>query len=49
VNGSRFVALVSTDQLNREDPAFAGSDLEKAILANPEAVVFVLEFELDVE
>lgn len=49
VNGSRFVALVSTDQLNREDPAFAGSDLENAILANPDALVFVLEFELNVE
>ena len=49
VNGSRFTALVSTDQLNREDPSFAGSDLEKAILANPEALVFVLEFELKVE
>lgn len=49
VNGSRFAALVSTDQLNREDPSFAGSDLEKAILANPEVLVFVLEFELNVE
>lgn len=49
VNESRFAALVSTDQLNREDPAFADSDLEKAILANPEAMVFVLEFELNVE
>lgn len=49
VNGSRFAALVSTNQLNREDPAFIGSDLEKAILANPEAMVFVLEFELNVE
>ncbi|MDP2040297.1 MAG: 6-bladed beta-propeller [Algoriphagus sp.] len=49
VNGSRFAALVSTDQLNRDDPAFAGSALEKAILANPDALVFVLEFELNVE
>lgn len=49
VNGSRFVALVSTDQLNRENPAFAGSALEKAMLANPETMVFVLEFELNVE
>lgn len=49
VNGSRFAALVSTDQLNREDPAFAGSALEKAMLASPEAMVFVLEFELNVE
>ena len=44
-----FAALVSTDQLNRDDPAFAGSALEKAILANPDALVFVLEFELNVE
>lgn len=49
VNGSRFAALVSTDQLDREDPSFAGSDLEKAMLANPEAMVFVLEFELNVQ
>lgn len=49
VNGSRFAALVSTDQLNREDPAFSGSELEKAILANPGALVFVFEFELNVE
>lgn len=49
VNGARFTALVGTDQLNREDPAFAGSALEKAILANPDALVFVLQFELDVE
>lgn len=49
VNGSRFAALVSTDQLNREDPEFAGSALEKAILANPEALAFVLEFDLKVE
>jgi hypothetical protein len=49
VNGSRFSAIVNTDQLNRDDPAFAGSGLERAILANPEASVFVLEFELDVE
>jgi hypothetical protein len=49
VNGSRFVALVSTDQLNREDPAFAGSALGKATLANPDALVFILEFELKVD
>lgn len=49
VDGSRFAALVSTDQLNRDDPAFPSSALGKAILANPEAMVFVLEFELNVE
>jgi hypothetical protein len=49
VDGSRFAALVSTDQLNRDDPAFASSALGKAILANPDALVFVLEFELNVE
>jgi hypothetical protein len=49
VNGSRFVALVSTDQLDKEDPAFKGSELDKAMLANPDALVFILEFELNLE
>lgn len=49
VNGSRFVALVSTDQLNRESPQFQGSALCKATLENPEALVFILEFELNVD
>ena len=49
VNGSRFVALINTDQLNREDPAFAGSALEKATMEHPDALVFILEFELDID
>ncbi|SFT68583.1 hypothetical protein SAMN04489724_1603 [Algoriphagus locisalis] len=49
VNGSRFVALINTDQLNREDPAFAGSALEKATMKHPDALVFILEFELDID
>jgi hypothetical protein len=49
VNGSRFVALVSTDQLNRENPPFSGSALGKATLVNPDALVFILEFQLKVD
>jgi hypothetical protein len=43
------VALVSTDQLNRENPPFSGSALGKATLVNPDALVFILEFQLKVD
>jgi len=45
-NGPRFLALIASDQINKEDLNFPGSELEKALKAYPDTPVFLLEFEL---
>lgn len=44
-----FVALVTKDKINTEDPDFANSELAKSLKSNSESEVFLVKFQLDLQ
>lgn len=49
VSNAKFLASIIKEQVNQEHPNFEGSELQKAIIANPLTEVFLLEFSLDLK